>query len=226
MDWSFVGQLLGFGLSILNDQRQQNYINDQRDAADRARAAADASGKAAAIGAAGANAASIRANAELQGLLLEQAGDFAAMVGEYNADIFEKQAEIAVKLATREIKIIGDNGDVAATMMDRQFQRVQSSAVAAIGSSGITLSGSAIDVLLSNAAEADYMRARIEWTTDVAQENRKISGDLQQYTSLVNADRERFLGELTRTVRYREAALTRHFADEIASAEEAAAQEM
>jgi hypothetical protein len=161
----------------------------------------------------------IREAGDLRAQLLREQGDTARTIAEYNARIFDAQAEIALALTDRDLRLIGANAAIAATFKEKQYRKVRTDALAAIGATGFTLSGSPIYVLLENAANMDYEMKTLRWSTEVALQNRRIEGDLQAYQAEVMASRERFVGEMERAARYREAALTQRFAELGAEAE-------
>lgn len=177
----------------------------------------------AAADAAGARAALTAESAFLQAQLLREQGLYYEKVGEFNARIYDQQAEVAIDLANREVAIIGHNATIQKTQMKRQFSRVQSQVVAAVGASGVELEGSAVYVMLDNAAEADYGFAVHDWATTVAQENRELRGDLESWQAKVGASKERYMGQLNKALKFREAALTEEFGLRAAEAERSSA---
>jgi hypothetical protein len=161
-----------------------------------------------------------REQSALQAAILEAEGEYAELVGEYNAGIYDQQAELAMDLAERDIGQIGHQNTIAKTISKREFNKLQGRVVAAVGSSGLELSGSPLYVLLDNAAQHDYELSVRNWATVTAQENRALKGGLEAWGARVSASKERYMGQLTKALRFREAALTRHFGEEAAAAEE------
>jgi hypothetical protein len=214
--------LITVGVDLLGGVLKYQSANSQADAA---RSAGDSQANAD-ITFAHSRAIFSQEQADLEASLLRMAGDAAHDVGEFNARIYEGNAEVALKLATREKAIITDNAQIQKVITQRKYATFQSSQVAAVGGAGITLSGSALYVMLDSAAEADYTFAVQDWNRDVAVENRDITGNLEAWQNRTAAVKERYMGDLNRALKYKEADVTQELGALAAKTEEdnAAAQ--
>jgi hypothetical protein len=223
-DWTdLIAPVFSTAANIFRATSDFGSANDRADLADR-RAAADAAASDRQsqldIETAARRAAFDRESASLQAGFLRMQGDAFAETGEFNAGIFDTEADIALKLAARDKEIIKDNAAIQRSLDLRRYHQFQSEQVAAVAGAGITLSGSAADVMLDSASFMDYMLAIKEWQRDVAVQGRDVEGNLQSWEAHVNATRERFTGQLNRALKFKEAEVTEQIGELAAAAEE------
>lgn len=87
----------------------------------------------------------------------------AGAIGKYNQQIQERNAQIA----EQESEQLEKQKELDLQKFDQQFQQLEGETRVAFATSGVELSGSALNILRSNAEQAELERDIIEYNTEI-----------------------------------------------------------